>query len=76
MENNTLTPFYQVGQYVHALKMGWMKPSKTDEEKEEEEDETQKYYMLWKEDEEVLCYAVVVSSREDSFRRFGRYHSI
>ena len=41
----------QVGQYVHALKMGWMKPTPKEEDKEEED--TPNYYMLWKEDEEV-----------------------
>lgn len=39
----------QVGQMVHALKMGWMKPNS---EKKEEDDEP-KYYQLWKDDEEV-----------------------
>lgn len=37
---------------VHALKMGWMKPTKAKTEEEEEEN----FYMLWKEDEEVLDY--------------------
>ena len=41
----------QVGQYVHALKMGWMKPTPKEEDKEEED--APNYYMLWKEDEEV-----------------------
>lgn len=38
----------KVGQMVHALKMGWMKPTKAKTEEEEEEN----FYMLWKEDEE------------------------
>ncbi|XP_064610704.1 ribosome biogenesis protein bop1-like [Liolophura sinensis] len=39
----------KVGQMVHALKMGWMKPSS---EKKEEDNEP-KYYQLWKDDEET-----------------------
>ncbi|KAL3859579.1 hypothetical protein ACJMK2_009795 [Sinanodonta woodiana] len=44
----------KVGQMVYALKMGWMKPTKTQEDKEadEEKEEENKFYMLWKEDEE------------------------
>ncbi|XP_062595609.1 ribosome biogenesis protein bop1-A-like [Saccostrea cucullata] len=38
----------KVGQMVHALKMGWMKPTKPKTGEEEE----QNYYMLWKDDEE------------------------
>ena len=34
---------------VHALKMGWMKPTK----KQTEEEEEKNFYMLWKDDEEV-----------------------
>lgn len=37
---------------VHALKMGWMKPTKAKTEEEKEEN----FYMLWKEAEEVLDY--------------------
>ncbi|XP_052230147.1 ribosome biogenesis protein bop1-B-like [Dreissena polymorpha] len=44
----------KVGQMVHALKMGWMKPSKTQEEQEkEEEEQDDKFYMIWNEDEET-----------------------
>lgn len=45
----------KVGQMVHALKMGWMKSSKTDEQKdaEEEEEEEPKYYMIWKDEDET-----------------------
>ncbi|KAL4235262.1 Ribosome biogenesis protein 1 [Mactra antiquata] len=45
----------KVGQMVHSLKMGWMKPSKTEEEqeKEEEEEDDMSYYMIWKDDEET-----------------------
>ncbi|KAK6186129.1 hypothetical protein SNE40_008226 [Patella caerulea] len=39
----------KVSQMVHALKMGWMKPTPT--RKPDEEDETN-FYMLWKDDEE------------------------
>ncbi|XP_022342098.2 ribosome biogenesis protein bop1-A-like [Crassostrea virginica] len=38
----------KVGQMVHALKMGWMKPTK----KQTEEEEEKNFYMLWKDDEE------------------------
>jgi hypothetical protein len=40
---------------VHAIKMGWMKPSKTDEEKdkEEEEEDEPNFYMIWKDEDEV-----------------------
>lgn len=38
---------------VHALKMGWMKPSKPAEDKDEEEEEQPNFYMIWNEDEEV-----------------------
>lgn len=37
---------------VHALKMGWMKPSKPLEERDEEEEESS-FYMIWNDDEEV-----------------------
>ncbi|XP_060594341.1 ribosome biogenesis protein bop1-B-like [Ruditapes philippinarum] len=45
----------KVGQMVHALKMGWMKPSKTDEEKdkEEEEEDEPNFYMIWKDEDET-----------------------
>ena len=51
---SNLSLYIQVGQYVHALKMGWMKPTVKEEDKEE--DDTPNYYMLWKEDEEVSVY--------------------
>ncbi|XP_056008764.1 ribosome biogenesis protein bop1-A-like [Ostrea edulis] len=38
----------KVGQMVHALKMGWMKPTKPKTEEEEEPN----FYMLWKEEDE------------------------
>ena len=41
---------------MHALKMGWMKPSKTQEEQDKEEDDTAKYFMLWKDEDEVGIY--------------------
>ena len=53
MRDSFLFLLCKVGQYVRALKMGWMKPTKTEEDKEEDDD-TPNYYMLWKEDEEVL----------------------
>ncbi|XP_045192992.2 ribosome biogenesis protein bop1-like [Mercenaria mercenaria] len=44
----------KVGQMVHALKMGWMKPSKSKEEKDKEEEEDEpNFYMIWKDDEET-----------------------
>ncbi|KAK3085887.1 hypothetical protein FSP39_010022 [Pinctada imbricata] len=42
----------KVGQMVHALKMGWMKPTKKKTADEEDEEDKHKYYMLWKDDEE------------------------
>lgn len=47
---------------VHALKMGWMKPTKAETEEEEEEN----FYMLWKEDEEVLDYQYLYISLQIS----------
>ena len=44
---------------VHALKMGWMKPTKP---KSDEEEQEHKYYMLWRDDDEVsmsVCLSVV-----------------
>ena len=43
----------QVGQMVHALKMGWMKPSKPDEDKDEDEENQNIFFNIWNEDEEV-----------------------
>ncbi|XP_046381046.2 ribosome biogenesis protein bop1-B-like [Haliotis rufescens] len=46
----------KVGQMVHAIKMGWMKPPKVpdsdEEEKEEPEEEQPTYFNIWKDDEE------------------------
>ncbi|XP_033753788.1 ribosome biogenesis protein bop1-like [Pecten maximus] len=43
----------KVGQMVHALKMGWMKPTlKKKRDGEEDEEEDDKFYMLWRDDEE------------------------
>ncbi|XP_052818042.1 ribosome biogenesis protein bop1-like [Mya arenaria] len=42
----------KVGQMVHALKMGWMKPSKPDDEKDEEEDDEPNFYMIWNDDDD------------------------
>ena len=38
---------------VHALKMGWMKPSKPDEDKDEDEENQNIFFNIWNEDEEV-----------------------
>ncbi|ESO98298.1 hypothetical protein LOTGIDRAFT_114705 [Lottia gigantea] len=40
----------KVSQMVHALKMGWMKPSR--EKTVQNEEEENKFYMLWKDDQE------------------------
>ncbi|XP_060076384.1 ribosome biogenesis protein bop1-like [Ylistrum balloti] len=42
----------KVGQMVHALKMGWMKPTPKPKEDGEDEEEEEKFFMLWKDDEE------------------------
>lgn len=52
---------------VHALKMGWMKPTKAKTEEEEEEN----FYMLWKEDEEVLDYQYFYISLQISLHLSG-----
>lgn len=53
---------------VHALKMGWMKPTKAKREEEKEEN----FYMLWKEDEEVLDYQYLYISLQTSLH-LSRY---
>lgn len=47
----------QVGQMVHALKMGWMKPTKPKTEEEEEPN----FYMLWKEEDEEVFFSFKLS---------------
>ncbi|OWF53508.1 Ribosome biogenesis protein bop1 [Mizuhopecten yessoensis] len=42
----------KVGQMVHALKMGWMKPTPKPKMDGEEVEEEEKFYMLWKDEEE------------------------
>ncbi|ELT96122.1 hypothetical protein CAPTEDRAFT_130363, partial [Capitella teleta] len=46
----SLTEKKKVSQYVHAMKMGWMKPMKPLPSEEEEQDPRPSYYQLWTSD--------------------------
>ncbi|XP_074644909.1 ribosome biogenesis protein bop1-like [Tubulanus polymorphus] len=42
----------QVGKYVHAIKMGWMKPRPPPSKSDENDEENRQYYMLWSNDDQ------------------------